>query len=194
MKKIFLSLAMIAFVSAGAFAQGVSGGLKAGVNLANWSGDDVEDSEMKISFHGGGFLNIAFSDALSVQPELLFNSVGTKFTEGDYSETYKLSYISIPVMLMYSFGNFNIQAGPQFSILAGAKVKYEEGGDSLEEDIKDSLKGSDIGVNVGLGASFGKVNATARYCLGLSNIVDDDDADIKNGVIQLSLGVKLFGN
>jgi hypothetical protein len=193
MKKIFLAISMVALFAAGASAQSISGGAKAGVNLANLNGDDVEDTDMKIGYHIGGYVNIGISEALSVQPELLFNSVGAKASEDGYDGTYNFNYISVPIMLMYSFGNVNIQAGPQIGLLTSAKLKVEGNGESEEIDYKDFLKSSDFGFNIGLGANFGKVNAAARYCIGLSNIADGDDADVKNGVIQLSLGVKLFG-
>jgi hypothetical protein len=193
MKKIFLAISMIALFAAGAHAQGISGGVKGGLNLANLNGDDVSDTDMKIAYHIGGYANIAFSEALSLQPELLFNAVGAKMSEDGYEMKYNLNYISIPVMLIYSFGNVNIQAGPQLGLLASAKGKVEYDGDSGETDIKELFKSTDVGFNLGLGANFGKINAAARYCIGLSNIADSDDADVKNGVIQLSLGVKLFG-
>ena len=194
MKKIFLTVSLCALFATGAFAQGISGGLKGGLNLANAIGDDAGDSEMRIAYHIGGFLNIGLGGALAVQPELLFNSVGAKDSEDGMEFVYKLNYITVPVNLMYSFGNFNVQAGPQFGFLLSAKGKASGQGESVEMDIKEYFKSTDIGVNAGLGASFGKLHASARYCLGLSQIWDEEDVDVKNGVIQFSVGYKLFGN
>ncbi|MFO7258713.1 MAG: porin family protein [Bacteroidota bacterium] len=194
MKKIFLTVSLCALFAAGAFAQGMSGGVKAGLNLANFSGDDVGDTDMRIAYHIGGFLNFSFSDALSLQPELLYNSIGAKADDQDGDMAMKMNYISIPVSLIYSFGNFNIQAGPQFSFLASAKAKYTEGDVSADVDMKEYFKGTDLGVNIGLGAAFGKLHASARYYLGLTDIPDSEgDANWKNTNIQLSLGYALFG-
>lgn len=184
---------MITLFAAGAAAQGISGGLKAGINLANLNGDDVEDTDMKIGYHFGGYAKFSITEAFSVQPELLYNAVGAKSSESGVDGNYKINYITVPVMLGYSFGKVSIQAGPQIGFLTSAKLKVEGGGTSGEVDLKDDLKGTDFGVNVGLGLDFGKINAAARYCIGLSNIVDADEADVKNGVIQLSVGYKLFG-
>jgi hypothetical protein len=192
MKRIFLAVSMVTLFAAGAAAQGISGGLKAGLNLANLTGD-IEDTDMKIGFHVGAYAKLSVTDAFFVQPELLYNAVGAKASEDGFEGKYNFSYVSVPVMLGYSFGKINIQAGPQIGFLTTAKLKVEGGGDSAEVDVKDSLKGTDFGVNVGLGADFGKINAAARYCIGLSNIVDSDNAELKNGVIQISLGYKLFG-
>jgi opacity protein-like surface antigen len=193
MKRIFLALSMVTLFAAGAAAQGVSVGVKAGLNLANLTGDDAGDTKMKVGYHFGGYAKFALTEAFSVQPELLYNAVGAKATEDGYDGNYKINYVTVPVMLGYSFGKISIQAGPQIGFLTSAKLKVEGGGDSDEVDIKDSLKGTDFGMNVGLGADFGKLNAAARYCIGLSNIADSDNASVKNGVIQFSLGYKLFG-
>lgn len=194
MKKIFLTVSLCALFAAGAFAQGMSGGVKAGLNLANFSGDDVGDTDMRIAYHIGGFLNFGLSSELSFQPELLYNSVGAQLSEGDEKLVYKMNYVSVPLNLIYSFGALNVQVGPQVSFLASAKGKYSSGDESAEVDIKEAFKGLDLGLNIGLGASFGKLQASARYCLGLTDIPDSDgDVALKNNAIQLSLGYKLFG-
>lgn len=194
MKRIFLTVSLCALFAAGAFAQGMSGGLKAGLNLSNFAGDDVDGTDMRIAYHIGGFVNFGLTDALSLQPELLYNSIGAKADSEDGDVTFKMNYVSIPVSLIYSFGNFNIQAGPQISFLASAKAKASDGDFSGEVDMKEFFKGTDIGVNLGVGASFGKIQAALRYYLGVSDIPDvEGDANWKNSNFQLSLGYKLFG-
>ncbi|HLT81505.1 MAG TPA: porin family protein [Cyclobacteriaceae bacterium] len=193
MKRIFLPAVMMVFLAAGAHAQGISGGLKAGLNLANGIGKDAKDAElsMRVAYHFGGYLNVAFSDVLSFQPELLYNSVGPKMDE-DLS--LHLNYLSVPLNLMYNIGNFNIHAGPQFGFLMSAKAKADVEGQSAEVDMKEFFKSTDFGVNIGVGAAFGKLNASARYTIGMSKIWDTgEDVDAKNGVIQISLGYTLFG-
>ena len=195
MKRIFLSVTMVALIGAGAFAQGISGGLKAGLNLANGIGKDAKDADMKmrVAYHFGGFVNIGLSEVLSVQPELLYNSVGAKMDE---DINLHANYLSIPVNLQYSFGNFNIHAGPQLGFLLSAKMKAEVDGESAEVDVKEYFKGTDLGLNLGLGAAFGKLHASARYTMGITKIWEsegEEEIDAKNGVIQLSLGYKLFG-
>jgi len=192
MKKIFLTVTMITFIAAGAFAQGISGGLKGGLNLANAVGSDAKDADMKmrIAYHFGGFVNIGLSDVLSFQPELLYNSVGTKL---DDDVSLHMNYFSVPLNLQYAIGNFNIHAGPQFGFLLSAKAKADVDGSSAEVDMKEFFKSTDLGINLGVGASFGKLHASARYTMGITKVWDMEDVDVKNGVIQLSLGYKLFG-
>lgn len=193
MKTLTTIISIVALSTITTFAQGVSGGIKGGLNFSSLGGDDFDGAKMKTGYHVGGYVNIALAEALSLQPELLYNIMGAKYSESGSDLKLNLNYISIPVMFIYSFGSFNVQAGPQVSFLSGAKLRFEDGGNSVDIDIKDQFKNSDIGLNIGLGANFGKVNAAARYYLGFSNVADDDSADGKNSAIQLSIGFKLFG-
>lgn len=161
------------------------GGLKAGLNLANGSGDNADalDASMLTTFHVGVYGQFGLSDAITLQPEVLYYGAGSKVVDGEFD--LKLSYIAVPVMFKYNLGEtFNIQAGPQIGLLMSADLDGT--------DIKDGLKGTDFGFNIGAGATFGKFSADARYSLGLSNI-DDAGGDWKNNVIQISLGYQLFG-
>lgn len=181
MKKVLFTMFAVCLVFA-ASAQ-FKGGLKAGLNLANGSGDNADalDASMLATFHVGAYGQFGLSDALTLQPEVLYYGAGASSDAGDV----KLSYLAVPVMFKYALGEtFNIQAGPQIGLLMSA----EYDGD----DIKDGLKGTDFGFNIGAGATFGKFSADARYSLGLSNI-DDAGGDWKNNVIQLSIGYQLFG-
>jgi hypothetical protein len=190
MKKTFFTLALIAFCAGGLLAQGISGGLKAGVNFSNqlYSGDGFSASaDARTGFHAGGYLNIGFSETFSVQPELLYNSLGAKILDTQF----KTDYLSIPIMLKYSPAPiFNIHAGPQFGLLLSAK--YDD------EDAKETMKGLDLGVGLGVGVDLPMgLGLSARYVMGLSNISEEEDtttdAKVKNTAIQVSLSYKLFG-
>lgn len=192
MKKSFLLIVFVGLMAVVASAQ-MAIGAKAGLNLANWAGDvkDELDSKNRTGFHVGAYLKFNLSDAISIQPEILYNSVGAKVEDPDGDADFVMDYISIPVMLLYNINeSFNIQVGPQFGFLTKAEAKS---GDA-SVDVKEIFTGSDLGLNFGVGLNFGKLNAAARYSLGLSNVLDDsDDFTGKNNVIQLSLGYTLFG-
>ena len=190
MKKSFFTLTLIAFCAYGALAQGISGGLKAGVNFANqkWSGGGFSASaDARTGFHAGGYLNIGFSENFAVQPELIYNAVGAKF--GDVK--WNTDYLSIPVMLKYSPAPiFNIHAGPQFGLLLSAKQD--------DVDVKDGMKGMDLGLGFGAGVDLPMgLGITARYVMGLSNISEEaddiEDVSVKNTAFQISVSYKLFG-
>ncbi len=177
-------------ISALAYAQPAIG-LKGGLNLANVSGD-VEDNSIRTAFHLGAYATIKFGDKLGFQPEILYNSIGTKIKDPDLGDVdFVMNYISVPLMVNYYINDMlALQAGPQISFLSSADLKFDGG----SIDFKDFIKGNDMGLNFGAMLNFGKLNATARYCLGLTNIDDTDSPDtVKNGVIQISLGFRLFG-
>jgi hypothetical protein len=178
MKKILFTMFAVCLVFA-ASAQ-FKGGLKAGLNLANTSGD-IEGADQLISFHVGAYGQFSLSDAMTLQPEVLYYGAGDK--EGD--DEIKFSYLAIPIMLKYNLGEtFNLQVGPQIGLLLSTDPS----------ELKDVMKGTDFGLNIGAGASFGKFSVDARYSLGLANVLDVSGAEVKNNVIQLSLGYQLFGN
>lgn len=191
MKK-FTTLVFIFFISAGAFAQGVSGGLKAGLNLANqtFSGHGYTTSPSFLpGVHAGVYLTAMFSEHIGLQPELLYSGQGAK----SGNEKLKLTYIALPVLFRFNVNNVvSFHAGPQFGILASAKDKVG----STSIDIKDELKSSDVSVAAGVGIDLPvKLNFNFRFIKGLSDINDSDNSDItmKNYTLQLSVGYKLFG-
>ncbi len=190
MKKIVFTF-LIGIVALSASAQ-LSGGLKAGLNLTNQKWEAGGDSETfsGTGFHVGAYANFALSDAISIQPELLYNSLKVDADGDDFT----LNYLSVPVMFMYGFADnkFNIQAGPQIGLLLST--------DPSEFKDNDGVTGTDFSFNIGAGVNLGKLNLAARYTLGLANVAGEtltnisDDFSIKNNVFQISLGLQLFGN
>lgn len=176
MKKVLL---VVAILVAGVAVQAqVKFGVKAGANLSMWGGDDVPDeAKSKFGFHAGALANIPVSSMFSVQPEVLFSNEGAKFEEGGESANYNLNYINIPVLFQYNNpSGFYAETGPQIGLLMSAKVKF----DGESTDVKELFKGSNFSWAIGAGykmpSGFG---IGVRYNLGLGNIVDEDDADIK---------------
>ena len=195
MKKILSLLTLLSVISVGVYAQGISGGLKLGLNLANQT---VKSSEMgftaspsfRPSIHAGGYVTIMLSEKLGIQPEVLYSGQGYK----QNGSTLALDYITVPVVVRYNFTPlFSVHLGPQMGFLMSAKAKYDGGGD---EDMKDYFKGSDIGVAAGIGIDLPMgLNFGFRFVKGVSNIIEEDSDELKykNYNVQLSVGYKLFG-
>jgi long-subunit fatty acid transport protein len=190
MKKLFLFAALAIFGLSTTIAQ-VNFGAKAGVNFSDITGNEVDSFGGRTSFHLGAVAEIMVSDMFAVQPELIYSSQGSDYDESEFSGTVKLDYLNIPVMAKYYVAEgFSVEAGPQVGFLLSAKDDYGDG----EEDIKDFVKGTDFGVNLGLGYKMENgLNFGARYNLGLSDNLDVDDfeaegAEYKNSVIQISVG------
>lgn len=190
MKKI-LFLIVVLFAFSSVYSQGIIFGVKAGVNLADLKFSVTEmndDSDMRTAFHVGGVADVSITDEFSIQPELLYNSVGAKWNVQGSNDLIT-DYLSIPFLAKYYVvEGFSLQVGPQVGFLLSAKVK----GDDADEDVKDDLESIDFGL--GFGAAY-KLDAglffDARYVLGLSNTWTTDiigDETAKNNVFQFSIG------
>ena len=196
MKKLILTLSVLTLAFS-AFAQNISGGLKAGLNFANQdissSGISL-DTKSKLGFQAGAFLTVMFNEKMGLQPEILYSMQGSELDIDGSDGTFNFNYLNIPVLFRYNITDMiNLHAGPQIGMLLSAEL--ESDGDT--EDVKDSFKGSDFGLAVGggvdlpMGLGFG-----ARYTFGLSKIADDPDfwdGDWSNSAFQLYASYKLFG-
>ncbi len=208
MKKIITILAITALGFTTANAQDIKVGAKAGINISSIGGDGTEDSSSKIGLHLGGVGVYMFSEKFGAQAELLYSSFGAKDEEsgsdefGSFEETekIKLNYISLPLLGKYLVSNaFSLEAGPRIAFLASAKSEFEftetEDGetfsDSDTEDISEFVNGVDLGFV--LGGTYTLESGlffSARYSLGLSNIIDEAGSNFsqQNNAFQISVG------
>lgn len=191
MKKIS-TLVFACLFGAVAYGQGISGGIKAGLNLANqtFKGNGYTTSPSFLpGIHGGVYATVMFGDHLGIQPEVLYSAQGAK--SGD--QKYKVNYVTVPVLVRYNINEmWSLHAGPQFGVLTSAK--YTAG--SSEQDVKDQLKGTDMSIAAGVGVDLPmKLNFAFRFVQGLSNINDTGSSvTMKNYNLQFTVGYKLFGN
>ena len=194
MKKLFLITVLGLFITAMSFAQGeLRIGAKAGLNIASIGGDayvtGFSGFDSRTSFHVGALVEVPISDKISVQPEVLYSSQGSKFNFGFGSTPdVKLDYVNIPILGKYHIiEGLSGELGPVIGIL----VKAEADGDGETQDIKESYKSTDIGVAIGasyrlpMGVFF-----SLRYNKGVTDINDDPDISAKNqnNVFQVSAG------
>ena len=179
MKKVILTVAAV-FALTFANAQDKKGGssdikfgVKAGYANTNFSGD--ADTDAASNFYIGGLVDFTVSEKFHVQPELLYSM------EGADNDGAALNFIRIPVMAKYYVADgFNIQAGPQFGLVAGG------------DDIKDSLKSFDYGLGFGAGYELESgLFFDARYNLGLADLNDfGGDAKIHTTSFNVGLGYR----
>ena len=201
MKKVLLSLGLLASVSFAAQAQSIKYGVKAGGSLTGFTGDDSKGSAYQFGFHAGVLANFGINDMFSVQPELLYSQKGAKGdgTTGNPSDLHaNLNYIDVPVMLRIATGSTGLffEAGPQVGFLASAKAV--QGSNSA--DIKDNLKSVDFGYAAGLGyqiesgAMVGLRYNGAFTSAGKSTTVGNVtvESNTKNSAFQLYVGY-MFG-
>ena len=215
MKKVIVAamLFSLLFGAINLFAQApttgiTSKGIKAGINMAKFTGSDADDAfgndiSMRTGLAAGVFITYSFSDLFAIQPEVYYAMKGSK-SNYPYSEdlnidlTEKLDYIEIPVLfkVMLAGGTSfkpNFYAGPEVGILLSAKAKGEAGGTSFETDIKDNIKSTDFGLIGGVGTDIpmgnGKLTFDIRYDVGLAKVVDYSPAPkVYNSAITILVG------
>nr|MBS0037145.1 outer membrane beta-barrel protein [Saprospiraceae bacterium] len=76
-----------------------------GVNFQNFTGKDFHGSdlnnELVIGYHAGVNAQIPIVPEFYFQPGLLFSTKGAKNTAGGITNTYTVSYIELPLNLVY---------------------------------------------------------------------------------------------
>lgn len=180
MKKILTVVAFAVLGLTNMNAQEVSFGVKGGINLANFVGDNSKSFDQVTAFNFGAMAEIKLSEKFSFQPELLFSGQGTSIDDA----TLEMRYLNLPLMAKYYVTKgLSFEAGPQVGFLASAKMEGV--------DVKKNFKSFDLGFNVGLGYKLQNgLNFGLRSNVGLTNINDVKGISSKNrnSVFQASVG------
>lgn len=148
-KNILILTAFILMLGFSAKAQmdGISIGLRGGVDFQTFNGKDMNNDALKFSmvprFNLGVTADIPVAPDFYFQPGLLFTTKGAKskdkFLGMDMSAEYNLSYIELPLSLLYKpmlgNGHFILGFGPYLAYGVGGKVKYEINNVSTDEKI-----------------------------------------------------------
>jgi len=226
MKTRFLTiLTIVALSITMASAQGtdkMSFGILGGVNFQNLNGKDASgdklENEMILGYHAGVNVQIPIAPQFYFQPGLIFSIKGAQNNYSvlgvDFTSTTKLSYVEMPLNLVYKAmlgnGYFMLGFGPYIGYGIGGKVVTEGGDISLDQDIEfqnvvettDDMtvpyyKALDFGGNIfagyemsnGIFAQFntqlGMVKINPEY-----KILTDDKSIVKNTGFGLSLGYR----
>ena len=197
MKKIFLSLGLLAGVSVAAQAQTTRFGIKAGVSLSSVTGSDVSSDGKKnlVGATAGIMADVSFSDLISFHPELLYSQKGVKYESGGASSQIRLSYLDLPLLLRVKADGLFFEAGPQLGFLIGQKSEFNiPGVGSSSSTSTDGTRKVDFGYIAGVGYQLPQgLEIGVRYNGGISDLSDKSGSSkTRNSVFQLQLGY-LFG-
>ncbi|KAA0992410.1 porin family protein [Dyadobacter aurulentus] len=183
MKKLLFAAVLFVSVQS-AFAQSFSIGPKAGLNISNYTGGNIESNAL-VGYHLGGILNYGFGKVFSIQPEVLFSTQGAKVDNAGSKSEFKISYVTVPVMLKFKTnGGFYFEFGPQAGFRTSSNIP--------DQTINNFAKNLDLAAAAGIGyqSPIG-LGVGVRYVAGLSKVGDFSghsiDPDFKNSVIQASL-------
>lgn len=169
--------------------------VKAGVNFSNmlFEEDDTSIEDLAkngaTKFTAGVAFILPFSDAVALQPELLYTQKGAKSTYtiagGEFTNDLTYNYFDIPLLLRISLGDTHGE-GLGIYLNGGGYVGYAFNGKSkstsplgeVESDISfddnDDQRRIDFGAAVGGGLTLGNLFFDLRYNHGINNILDDD--------------------
>jgi hypothetical protein len=183
MKKL-LFITLLFTLSTYSFAQTFSFGPKAGINVSNYSGGDI-NSDAKVGYHLGGILNFGFGEIFSIQPEVLFSTQGAKVESAGSKKEFKINYLNVPVMLKFRIATgFYVEAGPQAGFRLSESVP--------DQTLNNFAKNLDLSLGAGLGYQADNgFGLGVRYMAGISKVGDfsgkEISPDFKNSVIQASV-------
>lgn len=183
MKQIKFLTVLMVFVFAGfvSFGQGITFGVKGGINSSTVTGDN-DGIKSKFGYDFGIYGESALNDKFSVQVALMNSNKGAKYdfydedSEETFSETLNLNYIEVVPTLVYNSNSDKIG----FYANVGAYIAPFSYGDN------DGLKKGDFGLNLGAGVdlkSAGRIGL--QYEMGLSNLSKEDDYTWKNSSFAL---------
>jgi len=121
-------------------------GILGGVNFQNFNGTgnsgDKLENDMIIGYHAGINIQLPLAPEFYFQPGLIFSTKGSENSFGSFTGSYKLSYIEMPLNLVYkgSLGNSYVfvGVGPYVGYAIMGKSELELGSSTLETDIEFS--------------------------------------------------------
>lgn len=185
---LFMLISLSAIAQINKREEGIKIGIKSGLNLATFYGDNIEELTFRSSVNLGFFAEIIVSDKFSFQPELVYSGQGSFFegAEGVSSSKIKYDYINLPLMAkFYLVENFALEVGPQIGFLVNKKSKDGSGQRPL-----DNIAPVDFSIGAGLNYELSSgVFFQGRYNLGITNTnTADNNQRLSNAVIQLSAG------
>jgi hypothetical protein len=193
-------------------------GLRAGLDFQNINGKDFNGNNLDLSlvprFNVGAHVNVPVAPEFYFQSGLLFTTKGAKdegqFMGLDFSAEYNLSYLELPLNLLYKpvlgSGYLLLGFGPYLGYGVGGKATYSAENVSIEEDITFTsdyegewepsyFKPFDFGGNLFFGYElFNGLSFQVNTQLGLMNIksenttIDGDETVFKNTGFGISLG------
>jgi len=187
MKKICL-IVLSVVASTTLLAQDPKFGLKGGINLATLA-NHPNDPDWRLGWHAGLLSHIHITPSFSLQPEVVYSSQGAEFKRfvNNQDLKLKLNYVNIPVLLQYNFNNgFRLQGGPQIGFLVNVADKV--GDVELNSVSRDNFHTIDFSIPLGISyLSESGFGVDARYNLGVTNVVEGTERNIRNSGFQFGL-------
>ena len=202
-------------VAASAAAQNLTAGVKVGfvVNsipnagqvIDQISGVESVDVSARTGLIGGGFVQFAFNEDVSLQPEMMFVMKGVNLDLRDNLGTAsaRVNYLEFPIFMRFNRSLNDmlrgfVMAGPSFGVKVGTggKLNGAQGAvqGSRDFDIDPAIESKDFGLAFAGGLEWQKFLIEARYVLGLTDIATDiyfHEDSLTNRSFSVMVGLRL---
>lgn len=194
------------FVMVTAVSAQVSLGVKGGINMSNFYGDELDTKNVKVGFNIGLLADYEFTYNSAIQTGLFFTSKGSKYTTSLGSISGEISsnpmYLQLPIHYAYKLDvtpgtRIVFHGGPYAAFGVGGKWKvsgsYRDNTAAKDGSLFGSnalLKRFDAGLGLGVGAEFGVILVDLGWDMGLVNISESNKGDLKNQNAYVSVGYK----
>ncbi len=206
-KALIISILSVFIIFSFSYAQGEKG-LLFGINMASLHGSDVsENTDIRTTFAIGFYSTMPINNLLSIRPEIFFSMKGSSRIsnydkngfKGVYESIFKLNYIEVPVLAVVNSVSF-------IEFFGGVYVAYflngeteskwsteyngeKESGSNTGKIKSNEIESLDYGVVAGTAIRLGIFRIGARYSMGIATLYKEDEADVKNSVIQILGGI-----
>jgi hypothetical protein len=142
-----------------------------------------------LGFDGGVLVEVG-AKRLRFQGEVNYSMNGVELNDGVTEYTIKNSYVNVSPLLKLKFAKVSLLTGPQMEFLLSSKADYS--GSQGTFDMKDQFKKSGFDWVFGGEIKITKnVFLGLRYTLGLTNISDRLNFEMKNRYTSFRIGYML---
>lgn len=169
-------------------------GVLVGPTISSFRGNNSGAFDSRTGFAAGGFVQLGMGGMIGLRPEFFYVQKGATRNITP-STTFKIEYFEVPVLLTVDVpmeGILSVQfyAGPQVSILDKCRADTQ-GGSTGVPCVNEGLpvKSTDWGLLVGAELAIKMFLIDVRYDMGITQIVDDPNINLKNQTIVVLGGV-----
>jgi hypothetical protein len=179
-KEGILIISMMFILITAVKAQRFHGGIMAGGVVSQVQGDSYGGFD-KFGIYAGGFVNLAFSDMISLQTEINFIQKGSRDNADYDKEKYdsyllRLNYIEVPLLFRLTFfDRLTAEIGPTMDVLVSSSERNELGPVENEVQLRPVTMSGIIGASVFV---IPKLEIKFRFSMSILSIresVGDDE-------------------
>jgi len=167
-------------------------GFRVGANLSRQEARQdslIVEPKSKFGLDLAFVADFPLGEVISFAPELHWLQKGYEIEDIGTEGTATLNYLELPLLVKFNFGEtskFGVFGGPSIGYLLGGKVILNG---VEQEDFFKFINRLELGAHLGAAVTIGPVQVDVRYILGISNISDVPDVEIRNTAFGAGVAV-----